>query len=122
MTRTSAVRLLGVVLTAASVLLAGAAAAQSQGQTMTICHRTGSTTNPWVFMTIDVSTWQEHQAQGEQQAGSLAECAPTLAANAASVAAPPAQLAQPSAPAAQPAQAAAPGVQSAPVAESAPAA
>ena len=52
------------------------AATQSQEQQMTICHQTGSPTNPWVFMTIDASTWPEHQAQGDVQARSLSDCGP----------------------------------------------
>lgn len=52
------------------------AAGQSQGDQMTICHRTGSPSNPWVFMTIDARTWPERQAEGDIQAASLADCAP----------------------------------------------
>jgi hypothetical protein len=54
------------------------AEAQSQGQPITICHKTGSTTNPWVFMTIDPSTWPEYQAQGDVRATSLADCQPSV--------------------------------------------
>jgi hypothetical protein len=49
-------------------------AAQSQGQQVTICHRTGSPTTPWVFMSIDASTLAEHEAQGDIRANSLADC------------------------------------------------
>jgi hypothetical protein len=96
----------------------GAAAAQSQAQEMFICHRTGSPTNPWVFMSIDASTWPEHEAQGDVRANSLTDCA-TAAAQAP---APAAQEAAPSAPAAQPAPAAtsAPAAQPAPAATTAP--
>jgi hypothetical protein len=56
------------------------ALAYGQEQPMTICHRTGSPANPWVFMTIDARNWPEYQAQGDVQATSLADCAPPPAA------------------------------------------
>jgi hypothetical protein len=88
----------------------GVAAAQSQGQEMLICHRTGSPTNPWVFMSIDASTWPEHEAQGDIRANSLADCAPPAAApvapaGAAQAVAPAAPAGGPQAPAAVPAAA-----------------
>jgi hypothetical protein len=64
-----------VVLRASSILTPSSpAASQSQDEPITICHRTGSADNPWVFMTVDVTTWSEHQAQGDVRASSLAEC------------------------------------------------
>jgi hypothetical protein len=62
---------LGVLLTTPRPL-----AAQGQEQQVTICHRTGSPTTPWVFMSIDASTLAEHEAQGDFRASSLADCAP----------------------------------------------
>ena len=101
MTRTWAVRSLGIFVTllAAWLLSPAAAGAQGQGQQITICHRTGSATAPWVFMSVDASTWPEHEAQGDIRANSLADCAPTAQAPAAPPA--PAQAA-PAAPPAPP--------------------
>lgn len=65
-----------VTLVATTVVAQVPVAAQGQGSQMTICHRTGSPSNPWVFMTIDARTWPEHQSQGDIQAGSLTDCAP----------------------------------------------
>jgi hypothetical protein len=56
------------------------AVAQSQGDEMTICHRTGSAANPWVFMTIATRDWPEFEARGDIRANSLADCAPPTAA------------------------------------------
>ena len=50
--------------------------AQAQEQ-ITICHQTGSSTSPWVFMTIDARLWPEYQAQGDKRASSLADCTQT---------------------------------------------
>jgi hypothetical protein len=76
------------------------AAAQGQGDQVTICHRTGSPSNPWVFMIIDSRTWPEHQAEGDIQATSLADCPqPTVApAVAATVAPSPSPTPQPAPP------------------------
>jgi hypothetical protein len=52
------------------------AVAQSQGDQITICHRTGSEANPWVFMTIAARDWPEFEARGDVRANSLADCAP----------------------------------------------
>jgi hypothetical protein len=86
-----------VVLSAPSV-----AAAQEQ---VTICHRTGSATNPWVFMTIDARLWPEYQAQGDMRAMSLAECSPPTPAPVSAVTRtqPAVTLAQPAVAQAQPA-------------------
>jgi hypothetical protein len=62
---------LGVLLTTPRPV-----AAQGQEQQVTICHRTGSPTTPWVFMSIDASTLAEREAQGDFRANSLADCAP----------------------------------------------
>jgi LPXTG-site transpeptidase (sortase) family protein len=68
---------LGVVALAAMAL--GVARWQSpvaprDQQLVTICHRTGSDTNPWVFMTIDQGRWPEHEALGDFRASSAGEC------------------------------------------------
>jgi hypothetical protein len=62
-----------VVLVAA---LTGPLPLSAQGQEqVTICHRTGSSTAPWVLMIIDARLWPEYQAQGDKRAASLADCA-----------------------------------------------
>jgi hypothetical protein len=99
MTRTRAARLLGLLVSLLALPLTqgGVAFGQSQAQEVFICHRTGSSTNPWVFMSIDASTWPEHEAEGDVRANSLAECpapAPAPAAQQAAPIAPPAQPAQ----------------------------
>ena len=55
---------------------------QSQEQ-VTICHRTGSSTAPWVLMIIDARLWPEYEAQGDKRAASLADCAQAAPAPAA---------------------------------------
>jgi hypothetical protein len=96
-------RLVSAAATVVAMTLASQepVAAQGQGNQMTICHRTGSPTNPWVFMTIDARTWPEHQAQGDIQATSLADCAP---ATVAPTVAPPTVTAPTLAPTPQPSQ------------------
>jgi hypothetical protein len=76
------------------------AAAQGQGDQVTICHRTGSPSNPWVFMIIDARTWPERQTEGDIQATSLADCPqPTVAPAVATAAPPPLPTSQPPQPA-----------------------
>jgi hypothetical protein len=60
---------------------------------MTICHRTGSATAPWILLVIDARLWPEYEAQGAKRAASLADCADPTPAPAAP-AAPPAPVAQ----------------------------
>ena len=117
MTRKS-LRLLATLVLAGIVspAIGSVANAQGQGQQISICHRTGSATNPWVFVTVDVSTWPEHQAQGDFQASSLADCTAAAQRETAPAAQPPA----PAVPAAQPQPVpAAPAVQPAPAAPAA---
>jgi len=77
-------------------LPAVAAAAQAP---ITICHRTGSETNPWVFMTIRESQWPSYQERGAFRASSASEC--VSARQPAAVAQPPAAPVQPPAAAPQ---------------------
>jgi hypothetical protein len=91
MTRKTATWLVGSLTGVGLSLAVGSGAAAAQGQ-VTICHRTGSPANPFVFMSIDPSTLAEHQAQGDFPAKSLAECAAAAQATpAAAQPAPPVQ-------------------------------
>jgi hypothetical protein len=78
----------GALVLGATLASEVSAAAQSQAPPITVCHKTGSATNPWVFMSIDPSTWPEHQAEGDVRANSLAECQQSPATPTAQVAAP----------------------------------
>jgi hypothetical protein len=61
---------------ALAIVLAAGLPSLAQGQEqITICHRTGSATAPWVFLTIDARVWPEYEAQGAKRASTLAECA-----------------------------------------------
>jgi len=69
--------------TAALAITVAALPSQAHAQEqITICHQTGSTTAPWVFMTIDARLWPEYEAQGDRRATTLAECAEAPAATA----------------------------------------
>jgi hypothetical protein len=76
MARQRCIRSAGLAPVLALILsVASSAAAAAQGQaTMGICHRTGSETNPWVFMTINEGRWPTYQAQGAFRASSAADC------------------------------------------------
>ena len=96
--RRTTARLASVAMTVVAVTMATQlpAAAQGQGVQMTICHRTGSPSNPWVFMMIDARTWPERQAEGDIQAASLADCPqPTVVPAVASTPSPTSQPPQP---------------------------
>ena len=58
----------------ATFVLVGVLAPTAKAEAITICHSTGSPSAPWVFLTIDDSTWPEHQAHGDFRATSLAQC------------------------------------------------
>jgi len=59
--------------TALAITLAAYHPGMAQEEQVSICHSTGSTANPWVFMIIDPRTWSEHQAHGDFRATSLAD-------------------------------------------------
>jgi hypothetical protein len=63
-------------LLALSLALSSPAVAAQGQATVSICHRTGSETNPWVFMTIEERRWPAYQAQGAFRASSAVECMP----------------------------------------------
>jgi hypothetical protein len=77
-------------------------AAQSE-QTITICQATGSTTNPWVFTTIDARDLPEHLARGDFRATSIGECSASQAGQAAAPAPAPTASPTPTAAPARPA-------------------
>ena len=118
-------RLIGGVVVAATSLLLTAGVAGAQSQQITVCHRTGSPTSPWVFVTVDASTWPEHQAEGDFQAASIADCTAATRAEQAPAVAPQVEPAAPApaapaapapaAPAAQPQTAPPPAQPAAPV-------
>ncbi|HEY3060358.1 MAG TPA: hypothetical protein VGL99_15470 [Chloroflexota bacterium] len=57
-----------------TISITAAAAPTVAAQPITVCHSTGSPTAPWVYLTVDESTWPEHQAHGDFRASSAAEC------------------------------------------------
>jgi hypothetical protein len=68
-------------IAALAVTLAAPFSVGAQGQEqVTICHRTGSSSTPWVLMIIDTRLWPEYQAQGDKRASSLADCTEPAAA------------------------------------------
>ena len=68
-------------IAALAVTMAAPFSVGAQGQEqVTICHRTGSTSTPWVLMMIDSRLWPEYEAQGDKRASSLADCTEPAAA------------------------------------------
>ena len=81
MQRSPIARLVWASVAALAVTLAAPFSVGAQGQEqVTICHRTGSSSTPWVLMIIDARLWPEYQAQGDKRASTLADCTEPVAA------------------------------------------
>jgi hypothetical protein len=81
MQRSPLARLVWASIAALAVTLTAPLTVGAQGQEqVTICHRTGSNSTPWVLMIIDARLWPEYQAQGDKRASSLADCTEPAAA------------------------------------------